>query len=120
MVPVLPTVVVVVALAATCYAGWLVVRDRLTDVPLLVAAGVVELVLLVQAVVGVVALAGTPRSISAGVFIGYLVTSLFVVPAGVLWGLLEHSRWGPAVVAVGCLVVPVLVLRMQMVWQTGG
>ncbi len=120
VVPVLPTVTIAVAVAAAGYALWRVLRDRLTDIPLLIAAGVVELVLLVQAVVGFVELGTAARPVAAPVFAGYLLTSLLVVPAGLLWGLLEHSRWGPAVVAVGCLVVPVLVLRLQMVWSAGG
>lgn len=120
MVPVLPTVVVVLAFAAAAYAVWLVVRDRLTDVPLLVATGVVESALVVQTLVGFVELATTERDVSASVFVGYLLTALLVLPAGLLWGLLEHSRWGPAVVAASCLVVPVLVIRLQSVWTTGG
>lgn len=119
MVPVLPTVVVVLALAAAAYAVCLVVRDRLTDVPLLVATGVVEVALLTQTLVGFVELARTDRAVSATVFVGYLLTALLVLPAGLLWGLLEHSRWGPGVVAAACLVVPVLVVRLQSVWTTG-
>ncbi len=119
VVPVLPTVVVVLALAAAAYAVWLVIRDRLTDVPLLVATGVVEVALLAQTLVGFVELARTDRAVSAAVFVGYLLTALLVLPAGLLWGLLEHSRWGPGVVAAACLVVPVLVVRLQSVWTTG-
>lgn len=120
MVPVLPTVVVVLAVAAALYGLVLVARDRLTDVPLLVGCGVVEAALLVQAVVGAVALATTGRHVSGTVFVGYLLTSLLVLPLGLVWGLLEHSRWGPGVVVVALLVVPVLVLRLGMVWGTGG
>lgn len=119
MVPPVPTVVVAVAFAAAAYGAWLVARNRPADVALLVASGVVEATLVVQAVVGIVALAGTNRAVSAPLFIGYLLVSLLVVPAGLLWGLLEHSRWGPAVVAVACLVIPVLELRLQTVWSTG-
>ena len=119
MVPVLPTVVGVVAFLAAAYAAWLVVRNRPADVPLLVVTGVVEVALVVQTVVGLVALVQTDRAVSVPLFVGYLLTSLLVPPAGLLWGVLEHSRWGPAVVAVACLVVPVLEVRLQMVWTTG-
>lgn len=119
MVPVLPTVVVVVALIATAYSAWLAVRNRLTDVPLLAVTGVLELLLLLQALVGVAELVRTHRAVSAPLFVGYLLTSLLVPPAGLLWGLLEHSRWGPVVVGAACLVVPVLVVRLQMIWTTG-
>ena len=120
MVPVLPTVVVVLALAAAAHGAFLAVRDRLTDVPLLVVAGVVESALVVQTLVGFVELATTDRDVSVSIFVGYLLTALLVVPAGLLWGLLEHSRWGPAVVAASCLVIPVLEIRLQSVWTTGG
>lgn len=120
MVPVLADVTIAVAVGAAAYGAWLVLRDRLTDVPMLVAVGVVELLLVGQLVVGLVEVAATDRSVPAGLFVGYLLTGVLVPPAGLLWGLLEHSRWGPAVVVGACLACCVLVVRLQTIWAGGG
>lgn len=119
MVAAVSVVIGAASVLTALYAAWLVVRNRLTDVPLLIACGVVELLLVGQTVVGVVELVATDRPVSVPVFVGYLLTALLVVPIGLLWGLLEHSRWGPAVVAAASLVVLVLLYRLSMVWAAG-
>lgn len=108
-----------VAVLAAAYAGLRVLRNRLTDIPLLVGCGVLEVLLLGQLVVGIVALAMVDRPVSTPVFVGYLLTALLVLPVGLTWGLLEHSRWGPAVVGAACLVILVLLGRLNTVWVTG-
>jgi hypothetical protein len=72
-------------------------------------------------VAGVVNLTGTDRDVDGLSFGGYLLGSLFVLPIGGFWALAERSRWGPGVLVVACLAVPVMVLRMQQIWAgTGG
>ncbi|PWW51478.1 hypothetical protein [Actinokineospora spheciospongiae] len=75
-----------------------------------------ELGLLVQAVVGFVNLATTDRDVEALTFGGYLLGALLVLPIAVFWALAERTRWGIAVLVIGCLVVPVLNLRLDQVW----
>ena len=65
---------------------------------------------------GIVQLAGTERDVSGPFFVGYLIGSLIVLPVGTLWALAESSRWGAGALAVACLVIPVLELRLQEVW----
>ena len=36
------------------------------------------------------------------------------------WGAAEPGRWGTGVVCVACLVIPVLVVRLQQVWDGAG
>jgi hypothetical protein len=36
--------------------------------------------------------------------------------AAAFWGLLERSRWGPAVIAVAGLVAAVLMVRLHQIW----
>ncbi len=86
----------------------------------LAMAVLVELVLLAQLVVGIVALIGTDRPVSAITFVGYLVASLLILPIGVFWSLIERSRWGPGVLGVAFLVIPVLILRLSTIWNVGG
>ena len=80
----------------------------------------VEVLLVAQAVVALVLLAqGGVIEGSTGVFLAYLVGTLLALPATLLWGLGEPSRWTLVALAVCCLVVAVLVVRLDQIW-TGG
>jgi hypothetical protein len=79
----------------------------------------IELGLLALLLGGSIALAGTDRDVDGATFVGYLLTALLIVPAAVVWSLAEKSRWGMAVLVAGCLVVAVMVLRVQQVWDAG-
>jgi hypothetical protein len=116
MIDALSVTLVVLSLTATVLAGVLTVMDRRINWWLLGLLGVIEAALLVQLVVGVVELAGTDRHVSGIVFICYLVGGLLILPLGALWALAESSRWGAGALAVACLVIPVLVLRLQQIW----
>jgi hypothetical protein len=107
---------VALALAAMIYAAVLAALDRRINWTLLGALGVVEAVLLAQLVVGIVQLVSTDQNVSGVLFIGYLIGSLIVLPLGALWALAESSRWGAGALAVACLVIPVLELRMHEIW----
>jgi len=80
------------------------------------ALGVLELALLVQLVVGIASLLSTDHAVPAAVFVIYLVGILLVAPLGTVWALAEPSRWGAGSLAIACLIVPVLVLRLQQIW----
>lgn len=120
MSAVLSTALVMGALLGAAGAAVLLLRGRPINDPLLYALAALELGLLAQAVVGVVRLVGTDRDISAGLFVAYLVGALLVLPAGVVWAVGERSRWGSGVLVVACLVVPVLIVRMQQIWDPAG
>ncbi len=78
---------------------------------------VLELALVAQLVVGVGALAGTDREVDGLSFVGYLVGAVLVLPLAAVWALAERTRWGPSVAVVGCLTVPVLVVRLRQLWE---
>lgn len=84
---------------------------------LLGALLLIEVGLLGQAVAGAVELATTHRHVSAVTFVGYLVGSLLILPLAGWWSLTERSRWGVGVLLVGCLVIPVIIVRMNQVWS---
>jgi hypothetical protein len=86
----------------------------------LAAAGVLEAVLVVQAVVAVVALAGGTRPQETATFLGYLVGVLVVPVAGVLWARSEPTRWAGTVLAVAAVVGGSMVWRLYQVWHAGG
>ncbi len=114
--------VLTVALAVAAVAGLvLLVAGVVSREPLqwhLWLAGVVEVALLVVAVVAAVALAqGGQIQGSTGVFLAYLVGTLVALPAAVVWVLGEPSRWSTVALAVVCLVVAVLLLRLGQIWS---
>ena len=67
-----------------------------------------------------VAWAGGSAPLEPAVFLAYLLVCLAAAPASYWWGSGEPSRWGPGVLAVAALVVPVLVVRLQQVWTGRG
>jgi hypothetical protein len=80
----------------------------------------VELALVVQLVVAVVLLVqGGQIQGSAGVFLAYLIATLLALPVTLLWGLGEPSRWTLLALALCCLVIAVLVVRLDQIWAGG-
>ncbi|TQM77929.1 hypothetical protein FHX81_0176 [Saccharothrix saharensis] len=126
MIQVLTTALTVVAVAAAVWAVVLAVLDHpitLRTKPTLGLAGAVVLLevgLLAQAVVGVVALLGTDRDLDRATFAGYLVGVAVVLPLGAVWSVAERSRWGAGVLTVACLSVPVMNLRLDQLWAGHG
>ena len=94
-------------------------RRRLGLVHLL-AAALLELVLLVQAAVAVAGMVGGGRPEDPPTFVSYLVAVLLVPPAGVLWARADPSRWGGTVLAVAGLVVAVMAWRLLQLWEATG
>ncbi|QQQ78773.1 hypothetical protein IOD16_10185 [Saccharothrix sp. 6-C] len=127
MIQVLATALTVLALVAALWSLVLVVTDRpitLATKPTLGLAGVVVLLeagLLVQAVAATVTVLGSDRGgLDTATFFGYLVAVAAVLPVGAFWALGDRSRWGAGVLAVACLSVPVMILRLDQLWAHRG
>ncbi len=113
------------ALAATARAA-VQIATKFHEAPLayllsaLAAMGVVEALVVAQVVVAVwhLATGGRPRELPT--FIGYLVAILVILPLAGLLARLEPTRWGALIATVGCLVVPVLIVRLNQVWTGVG
>ncbi len=86
----------------------------------LVGAGVLEALLLVQAALAVVALAGGHRLLETATFLGYLVSVVLIPVAGALWARSETTRWAGTVLAVAALVVAVMDWRLLQLWEAAG
>lgn len=81
------------------------------------ALALLELLLIAQIVIAIVApFAGDPPSGSPLEFWVYLVSAALLPPAGVVWGLLERSRWSTVIMGIAALAVAVMVWRMQVIW----
>ncbi|SHM52655.1 hypothetical protein [Cryptosporangium aurantiacum] len=117
MVDGLATAVTVVALALAAWALIEVLRGFAPRKPLLVGVVGLEALLVVQLVVAVVKLVTDRTPDELATFLGYLIASLIILPVGYFWAWSEKNRSATAVVGVACLVIPVLVVRMNQVWS---
>lgn len=116
MVDGLATIIIAAALVLAGFSGLMALLDRAPGLAHLVGLTLVEVVLLVQAAVAIGKMFTGDRPEGMATFVGYLLTVVLVPPLAALLGLAERSRWGSVIVAVGCLVVPVMVIRLQQVW----
>ncbi len=112
------------ALAALCLisALWLVVllvRDRTPGRPLLNLLALVEVGLVAHMVLGIVDVAGSPRDVAVAEYVGYLVGTLLLIPAGVVWSSGERTRGGTGVLLVAVLLVPFMFVRLADIWAAG-
>jgi hypothetical protein len=115
--PVLVVAITVVAvLLALLGAAATLVRRR---IGLLHVAGtvVLEILLLVQAAIALLALAGGERPAETATFLGYLLGVLLVPVAGLLWARTEPTRWAGGVIVVAGLVVAVMAWRLLQLWE---
>ena len=110
------TTIIVAGLALAGYALLMTALNHRMNVPLLAAVGVLEILLLVQVGIIVAKLAGGQRPAALATLIGYLIATPIVPVVAAFWGLMERSRWGPAVIAVAGLVAAVLMVRLHQIW----
>ncbi len=110
---------VLVAALALALSGWAALR-ALRDQPViwrqLLAGGVVEAVLVVQAVVAAVLSITGDGAAEPPTFWGYLITTMLVLPVAGAWAFAERTRWSSVVLLVAGLTVAFLQLRMVQVW----
>jgi hypothetical protein len=85
------------------------------------ATAVVELLLIAQLVVAIVApLAGNEPTGSPLEFWVYLVSALLLPIAAGFWALVERSRWSTVILGVVCLSVGIMLYRMLQIWTVQG
>ncbi len=81
------------------------------------ALAVVEVLLVVQIVVAIIApLAGNPPTGDLLEFWVYLVSAALLPIGSVLWALMERSRWSTVILGVAALAIAVMLWRMQVIW----
>lgn len=85
------------------------------------AVALVELLLIVQLVMAIVApLAGNPPTGSLAEFYIYLISALLLPLAGGFWALIERNRWSTVILGGVCLAIAVMVYRMGQIWFVQG
>jgi hypothetical protein len=110
------TTIIVVGLALAGYASLTTARNRRMGITLLAGLGILEILLLVEIGIIVAKLVGGGRPASLPTLIGYLIATPLVPLVAGVWGAMERSRWGPAVIALAGLVAAVLVVRLHEIW----
>jgi hypothetical protein len=118
--PLLVGTITVVALFVTLLGVLSTLARRRIGLVHLVAAGVLEGLLLLQAALATAALAGGERPEDTPTFVSYLIGVLLVPVAGVLWARTERTRWAGTVLAVAGAVVAVMAWRLLQLWEATG
>jgi hypothetical protein len=111
-----PTTIIAAGLVLAGYALLMTALNRRMSVILLAALGVLEILLLVEVGIILAKLADGERPAGLPTLIGYLIAIPLVPVAAAIWGLMERSRWGPAVIAVAGLVAAILMVRLHQIW----
>ena len=105
-----------VALVLAAWAFGLVLANRPPGVALLAGGAVLETLFIGFLIGGIAQMAGSHREFARAEFVIYLLACVAIPPAAAAWGWGERSRAGTAVLAVGLLIMPVMVIRVQQVW----
>ena len=113
----LSTAVIALSLALGVVALVLAALDRLPPKLHLQALFLLQSAVMLQAVVAVVRMQDWDGS--KGELGGYLAVSALLVPGGLVLAVEERSRYGTLVLAVACLVVAVVQVRLLAVWDAG-
>lgn len=111
------TVQIVVAVAAGLFCTILGLAGRRPSDFSVGALALVEVLLVVQIIMAIVSpFAGNPPSGDPLEFWVYLVSAALLPIGGVIWALLERSRWSTVILGVVALAVAIMLWRMQMIW----
>jgi hypothetical protein len=115
------TVAVIVAGIAAVLGVVLGLAGRKPSDLSLAGPALVELLLLAQLVIAIVApAAGNEPSGNPVEFYAYLISALIIPPAAIFWALTERTRWSVVVVGIACFAVAVMFVRMQIIWTLQG
>lgn len=108
-------VVIAVAAGVLCIALGLA-RQMPNDYSL-GAVLLVEVLLIAQLVVAIVAPAvGNQPTGSLLEFYTYLVSAIILLPVAGFWGLAERTRWSTVILGVAALAAAVMLYRMYFIW----
>lgn len=108
--------VIIASLALAAWAGIAGFRDRAPDRVQFIGLIVLQAGVLVMGVLAGVALLRGERPAELETFAGYVVTTVCWPAVAFVLGRMEPTKWGSVTIAVGCLVMPVLVLRLEQIW----
>lgn len=115
------TVQVIVAAVAGVLCIVLGLAGRVPGDVSMGAVALVEVLLVAQLVVTIVAPAvGNEPSGSLPEFYIYLISALILPIAGAFWALIERNRWSTVILGGVCLAIAVMLYRMGQIWFVQG
>ncbi|GAA2004170.1 hypothetical protein JL107_18310 [Nakamurella flavida] len=109
----------IAALLLAVWTGVQAGRRRPTTEAQMIGAIVVEAVLVVQAVIATVRVAGGATVVEPVTFLAYLFGVLLPLPLGFYLAREERSRWGSLSLCFTAVVVGVMTLRLLQLWSAG-
>lgn len=93
-------------------------RGRPIDNPMFYLTIAVEVLLVVQLVVGCLTTGSADPRMNVGIFIAYLVGLILVPPVAGFWAIAERqSRWGTAVLLVAAVGLAIMIGRLVQLWN---
>ncbi len=113
----LATALIGLSLVLAVWAGACAALDRLPPKAHLQLLFLLQGLVVLQGVVAVVRAQDWDGS--KGELLGYLAVAALLVPGGLVLTVEERSRWGTLVLAVACLTLAVVVVRLQAIWTAG-
>ena len=111
------TALMVLALLLAVSAFAFAARDRLPPRAHLLGLLLLQVLVVVQALVALVRIGDWDGPV--GELLGYLAMAMVLVPGGMALTVEERNRWGTNVLGVACLVLTVVLLRLQSIWASG-
>ena len=115
--------IVVATLTVAAWAFLNTIRDRPPNRALYVGLAVVGAITTVQVLIVVVRLflgEGPDTAERVVTLAGYLLTTVLVPPTGAVLARMEPTKYGSALVGAACLVLAVLILRLEQLWWVPG
>ena len=110
--------------AALALAVWFLIqcaRDRAPSRFDLLATALLSGLVAILVLVAVIGLFDGSRPLETSTFAGYLITTIAFAPTAFVLARMEPTRYGSLILGIACLVLPVLVLRLQQIASvTGG
>ena len=111
------TLQIVIAVAAGLFAVIAGLLGRRPSDYTVGAIALVEVLLIVQVVMAIIApFAGNPPSGDPLEFWVYLISAALLPVGGVVWALLERSRWSTVILGVVAFAVAIMLWRMEVIW----
>ena len=79
-----------------------------------------ELAVIVQSVVGFVAVARGHGPAETATGIGYLIGIVVLMPAAIWWAIMDRSRYSGLVMTIAGVAIAVMSLRLLQIWSVPG
>ncbi len=116
MIAALAYVVTALALVSMCWGLLTAVLDKPPGKAQLLYAAGLELVVLVQSVLGLVGLARGFHPAEPATTIGYLIGIVVLLPVAWFWANSERTRFSGVVLAVAAAAVAAMTFRLLVLW----